>query len=149
MPVSSNYLSTCKKCKALCCTLVLPPVTRKERDDILDMGFDDHFSSIGNGVYIIKPTKQGNCPYLKTDYTCKINEVKPKLCKIWPVIPRHKNNKRGCIVIKCPIFPQISKDELKQAKKESETIPLPIINHLWDISNETKKKYKQFKYEEI
>ena len=149
MPVSSNFLSTCKKCKALCCSLVLPPVTKKERNEILDMGFNDYFTNIGNGIYSIKPTKQGICPYLKSDYSCKINKVKPKLCRIWPVIPRYKNDKRECIVIKCPIFSQISKSDLDQAKKESETIPISIINHLWNISNDTKKKYKLFEYEKI
>lgn len=149
MPTSQQLLEECKKCKALCCTLVLPPVTEKERNDILNAGFNDYFTHIGNGIYTIKPADQGRCPYLKHDYSCEIHPVKPILCRIWPVIPRYKNNKRGCIVVKCPLFSQLPRDVINQAKKEGETIPLPVIYRLWDISSETKKKYEIFEYEEI
>lgn len=149
MPTSKQFLTICKKCKALCCTLVLPPVTEKERNAILEAGFTDHFTYIGNGTYTIKPTDHGKCPYLTFDDSCKIHQVKPNLCRIWPVIPRYKNNKRGCIVVKCPLFFQLHRDVINQVKKEAEAVPLPIINHLWDISSEMKKKYNVFEYEEI
>jgi len=149
MPTSKQFLTVCKKCKALCCTLVLPPVTEEERNAILKAGFTDHFTHIGNGIYTIKPTEQGKCPYLTFDDSCEIHQVKPKLCSVWPVIPHYKNNKRGFIVVKCPLFSQLPKGAIDQAKKEAETIPLPIIHHLWNISSETKKKYKVYDYKEL
>lgn len=149
MPISHRFLEVCNQCKALCCTLLMPPVTEKEKHNILKAGFEDHFAKIGDGVYAIKPGDNGNCPYLKKDYSCKIHGVKPTLCKVWPVIPHYQNNKRDCIVIKCPLFPLISKKEFQQTKKEAERIPLPIVQHLWNISPAMKQKYKRFEYEKI
>ena len=149
MPTSEKYLSVCQKCKALCCTLVLPPVTEEERKVVLDAGFDNYFTSIGDGIYSINPTDKGNCPYLKSDFSCGIQSVKPKLCKVWPVIPCYKNNKRGFIVIKCPIYPYLSNEDLEQSKLDAGDISLLVIEKLWDISEDTKKKYKVFEYEEI
>jgi len=149
MLTSEQFLSVCRHCKAWCCTLVRPSVTEHEKLAILAVGFNDYFTKIDDDIYIIKPDSNGICPYLKDDYSCKIHQVKPKLCKIWPVIPRYKNGKRDYVVIKCPLFPQLSKEKLEQAKKEAETISTLIIQHLWDISPETKQKYKRFEYEEI
>jgi len=149
MPMSEQFLSVCNHCKAWCCTLVRPPVTEQEKLDILAAGFNDYFTKDEDDIYTIKPDSNGICPYLKDDYSCEIHQVKPKLCKIWPVIPRYKNNKRDYIVIKCPLFPELSREELKKAKKKAETISTPIIQHLWAISPEMKRKYKQFEYEEI
>jgi len=147
--ISHVFLATCKQCKSFCCTLVRPPVTEQERENILKAGFNDYFIHVGNGIYDMESGDNERCPYLKHDYSCEIHSVKPELCRIWPVIPRYKNNKRDCIVIKCPLFPHLSEKEIMQAKKEAETLPLSIIEHLWDISPEIKKKYKVFEYEEI
>lgn len=149
MPTSRQTLFVCEQCKAFCCNLVRPPITEQEKQDILEAGFSDYFIDVGNGIYDIKPAKDGTCPYLKRNYSCEIHRVKPKLCRIWPVIPRYKDNKRGCIVVKCPLFPYMSKKEIQQAKKVADTIPPAIIKHLWDISSEMKKKYKRFQYQEI
>ena len=149
MPTSKQFLTVCKKCKTLCCTLVLPPVTEKERNAILKAGFTDYFTHISNEIYTIKPTDQGKCPYLSCNDSCTIHQVKPKLCRVWPVIPYYKNNKRGYIVIKCPLFSQLSKEDIICAKKEAETISIPIIEKLWNISPETKQKCKVYDYEEL
>jgi len=127
----------------------MPPITEKEKDDILKGGFEDYFMKITDEVYTIKSGDNGKCPYLNEDYSCKIHSVKPTLCKVWPVIPRYQNKKRECIVIKCPLFPLISKKEIQQTKKEAERIPLPIIQHLWTISPAIKQKYKKFEYDKI
>jgi len=149
MPVSPEYLDVCTKCKALCCNLVLPPVTEEERNMVLEAGFPDYFTKVDINIYAIKPGDKGQCPYLKDDYSCEIHQIKPIFCKIWPVIPRDKDNKRGGIIIKCPLYPLLSKDELEKAKKEGENVPLACIHHLWNISEETKQKYKVFEYEEF
>ena len=149
MPTSQHFHDVCNRCKAYCCTIVRPPVTEKERQDVLNAGFKDHFIDLGNEIYKIKPGKNDNCPYLKNDYSCEIHTVKPNLCRVWPVVPRSRNTKRSCIVIKCPLYHHLSKGELEQAKKEAEIIPLPIIRHLWTISPKFKNKFKIFEYEEI
>ncbi len=149
MRVSNQYLSICNHCKAWCCTLVRPLVTKQEKNAIIAAGYSNFFIKYENDVYSIKPNEKGICPYLKDDYSCDIHHLKPKLCKIWPVIPRYKNGKRDYIVIKCPIFPELSKDDLKQAKNEAEAIPTPIVKYLWAISSEVRHKYKRFEYENI
>ena len=149
MPISQRFLTVCNKCKALCCTLVLPPITENERNDIIDAGFPDYFTKKANGIYTIKPTNQGKCPYLSHNDSCIVHKVKPQLCRVWPIVPRIKNNKKEYIIIKCPIFPLLSEDDIKNSKKEAEKIPSEIINQLWNISNELKEKYKKFEYEVI
>ncbi|UCD12953.1 MAG: YkgJ family cysteine cluster protein [Thermoplasmatales archaeon] len=149
MLVSQRFLRVCNQCKAFCCTLLIPPVTEKEKHNILKAGFKNHFIKIRDDMYTIKSRDNGNCFYLKEDYSCGIHSVKPALCRVWPIIPRYHNNKRGCIVIKCPLYPLISKTGLKQTKKEAERIPLPIVQHLWNISTAMKERYKRFEYEEI
>ena len=86
---------------------------------------------------------------MKSDNTCQIHNVKPDLCKIWPIVPRIKNNKKECIVIKCPIFPLLSENDIEHSKKEAYNMPSEIIRQLCDISDELKEKYKKFEYESI
>lgn len=149
MPTSSQFLTVCTQCKAFCCTLVRPPITEKEKHDILRARFKDFFIKVEEGIYEIRPRDSDKCPYLKNDCSCEIHDVKPKLCRIWPVVPQYKNKKLSYIVIKCPLFSYISKKEIQQAKIDAKTIPPQIIRHLWNISSKMKEKYKQFEYEEI
>ena len=149
MPTSSNVQAVCIQCKAFCCTKVKPPITEQEKRKILESGYKDYFHKIDKGVYTITSGSDKKCPYLKSDYTCQIHKVKPKLCQLWPIIPHYKKNKRGCLVIKCPIYPLLTEEEIQKAKKEANTIPINIINHLWNVSPETKQEYKKFEYEEI
>jgi len=149
MPLSTEFLKRCKECKGFCCTLVIPPVTEQEKEKILKAGFEDHFKYIGNGIYKITKDKNKSCPYLQKDWTCEIQSVKPDLCKLWPIIPYIKNNKRGFIVIKCPIYSYLSKEDIIQAKKEAEAISDIVVELIWDIPEKIKNKYKQFEYEKI
>lgn len=149
MPTSPSFLSTCKQCRAFCCTIVTPLLTTKERDIILQAGYPNRFIKITKDVYRIQPDSRGECPYLQSDHTCEIHQVKPKLCSIWPVIPRYKNNKRSTIVIKCPLYTLLSGKELQQAKKEACSISDSVIFHLWNISTVNKDKAKRFEYEEL
>jgi Fe-S-cluster containining protein len=146
---SSDSLRVCKKCHAFCCTAILPLLTEQEKNAILDAGFTNNFIEIENRIFTIKKGKNGSCPYLTRRNTCSIQKVKPKLCKIWPVVPRIKNNRKFTIVIKCPLFPSLSLQEIQQAKNEAETIPQTIISYLWNIPPAMKEKYKRFCYEEI
>ena len=149
MPTLTNYQAVCTQCKAFCCTQVKPPLTEQEKSKILKSGFKNHFKKINKGIYTIKSDNNKNCPYLKSDYTCQIHKVKPKLCRLWPVIPYYKNKKRGCLIIKCPIYPLLTQEDIRIAKKEAKTIPNNIVIYLWNISLEIKQKYKKFEYEKI
>jgi len=149
MTTTQERLQVCQQCQSLCCRLVLPLVTQKERNKILDEGYNNSFIKIDNGIYKINSDEQKKCPYLTHNYTCEIHHLKPTLCRIWPVIPYNKKKKRGCIVIKCPLYSHLTKEMIQQAKKEAETIPDTVIHHLWNIPQEIKKKYKIFEYEEI
>jgi Fe-S-cluster containining protein len=149
MPASSAFLSVCKQCTAWCCTMVKPPVTTQERNTILQAGFPDYFVQLNKDIYQIKAEEQHPCPFLKKDYSCEIQNVKPKLCKIWPVIPRYKQSKLEFIIINCPLTSTLHPSEIQHAKKEAETLPPLLIQHLWSISPDMKKKYKRFTYKEI
>jgi Fe-S-cluster containining protein len=149
MPVSPKFAHLCKQCNSWCCKLVLPPITLQEKQHIINAGFTDHFYEIKKGIYGMKSNSNNHCPYLQPNNTCKIHNVKPVLCKIWPVVPRYKNKRRSDIIIKCPLYPCLTLNDIKQAKKEAKTIPAFIIHHLWKISPGIKEKYKRFEHEKI
>ncbi|MFH1014233.1 MAG: YkgJ family cysteine cluster protein [Thermoplasmatota archaeon] len=149
MPTSSTYRNICTQCKAYCCTLVTPPITEKEKQKILKAGFPDHFEKIEKNLYTIKSEHTNKCPYLKNDYSCSIHTVKPHLCNLWPVVPYNKNNTRGCLLIKCPLFPFLSKKTIDATMKKAATIPLPLVEHLWKLPSKMKEKYKKFDYKKI
>ncbi len=149
MPVSDRFLSCCIPCKAWCCTEVLPPITKEERDAIINEGFTDCFQKKEENLYCIQPNASGKCPFLKKDLSCKIHTVKPLLCKLWPVIPRYKEGKRECIVIHCPLFSQLSQQDLEKTKEHAECISPHIVHYLWMLSEEKKQQYKRFHHETI
>ncbi len=149
MPTSPEFLKACTTCKAFCCTAVMPLLTKQEKNKILAAGFNDSFIEIEKGIYTIKSSKDHTCPYLTAEYSCKIQNVKPKLCKTWPVIPRYEQHKRTFMVIQCPLYPSLSKQEIQQAKKEAATIKQRIVLLLWSISPDLKQEYKRFQYEAI
>lgn len=147
MLTSSSFHFVCKRCKAYCCKLILPPITGMERQKILQAGFPDHFKKIQDDLYIIKPDKSSKCPYLTENYSCSIHTVKPQLCLLWPIIPSFKNKKKGSIVVQCPLYPYLSKNAVNKAISEADHIPSYIIEYLWNISSEEKQKYKRFHYQ--
>lgn len=149
MPTSSTYRTICTQCKAYCCTLVVPPVTEKEKQKILKAGFPNYFKKIEKNLYIIQSEHTKKCPYLKEDYSCSIQSVKPNLCKLWPVVPHYKNDTRGCLIIKCPLYSYLSKETIDNTIKKTANIPIPIIKYLWSLPKEMKEKYKKFDYQKI
>ena len=149
MPNSPTYRDVCKKCKAYCCSIIRPPITLKEKQDIINSGFEDHFIKVANDIFEIKSKNNNKCPYLTKDLTCKIHKVKPQLCKVWPIVPRQDKIKKTFIVIKCPLYQYLSEKELEQAKKEANLISPQIIQHLWKLLPELKNKFKIFDYQEI
>ncbi len=148
MPKFYKFLEVCKKCKAFCCKLDGPTLTEKEKNKILKAGFKDYFIKIGKGLYDVK-TKQQVCPYLKKDYSCEIQKVKPRLCLAWPIIPYYKKGKRFYEIIKCPLYPYLNKKEIKKARKEASRISIDMIKNIWEMPLSMKKKIKKFGHEEI
>ena len=149
MILHSDPKSVCQECKAFCCRLVTPPVTEKEKQQILKAGFPDFFEKIGTDLYRIKSQDKKRCPYLKKDDSCSIHNVKPELCALWPVVPYYKNKKRGCLIIKCPLHSYLPKKFIDDSMREAKNIPLHIIEQLWKLSPEMKEKYKRFDYQKI
>jgi len=149
MPTSQEFLNVCRDCHAFCCTIVRPVLTNQERQRILGEGFPDHFIKIQDNIYEIQLGEKGRCPYLDKNNACLIQRVKPKFCKIWPIVPYIKNKKRGYLVIKCPLFFHISKKKLNETKKQAEEIPDDIIEHLWESTKKKKNRFKIFEYQEI
>lgn len=148
MPTSNDYIKICTNCRAFCCTAHRPPVTEEEKNTITEAGHANCFVKVKDGIYEIEE-KDGKCPYLQKDYSCKIQEVKPSLCKTWPIIPRYKNDKRDCLLVKCPLFPLLSTKDLDNAKEEARKIPIALVKQLWTISEKTKNEFKKYEYEKI
>lgn len=139
-------LIACKKCNAFCCTQIKPPVLKSERQIIIKSGYEDCFKKIDDDLYEIISKKDNECPYLDSNKSCKIHKIKPIFCRIWPVIPRLKNNNFEFIIIKCPIYSYMTKNEIQDAIKDTKNIPKKAIKYLWEISDEAKQKYKKFEY---
>jgi len=148
MPKSAKFLDVCKECKAYCCKAGGPKVSKKDRDKILKAGFKDCFVEVSNEVYAVK-TKNDICPYLKRDYSCEIQKVKPGDCMAWPVIPGYKNSERFYMVAKCPLYAHLSKKAIEKAKLEASKIPINVIKEAWKLSPAAEQKSKKFEYEEI
>ena len=112
-----NIKKVCGKCKASCCKMGGPDFTKKEMQRVLRAGFKDCFSKIDNNHYELK-SKNGKCPYLSKDYSCLIHNVRPLMCKCWPIFPDIKNKKREYFLIQCPVTSYLSKKEILTMKKQ-------------------------------
>jgi len=148
MPTSNDFIKTCKECRAFCCTAHRPPVNEKEKNAIINAGYADFFVKVKKGIFELI-SKDRRCPYLLDDFSCEIQEVKPSLCKAWPVIPRCKGNIREFFITKCPLFYHLSEEDIKKAKDEAKKIPKDIVDQLWTLSEEIRKDFKKFDYEKL
>jgi Fe-S-cluster containining protein len=130
----SEYLNVCQKCKASCCKLGGTNLTKKEVDRILDKGHKNHFIVVKEGVYELKSKKNGVCPYLKEDFSCKIHDVKPLICTCWPIFPEYdeKRKKINHELINCPLTKKMKKEEIFKCKKESLCVSLDVAQSAAD-----------------
>ena len=132
----------CIKCGAKCCFLGGPSFTKKEREKILKAGFKDIF--IFSGKYYDLKAKNDKCPFLKNKL-CLIHSIKPIVCKIWPVYPIFKENKRKFIILCCPLSKDLSKKEIKMLKKLAEKIPKGLaVYSISDLSPKTIRRLNKF-----
>jgi len=116
-------------------------VTKKERDKILKAGFDDAFIQRGN-YYEIK-SKNGRCHFLKNEL-CLIQEIKPLLCKIWPVYTIFKRDKKEILVVDCPLARKLSKKEIQKLKTMTKKVTkgLAMLDYT-NVPASIKKKFKK------
>lgn len=123
-----NIKRVCLKCKASCCKMGGPDFTKKEMQKVLKAGFKNCFSKIDDDWYELK-SKNGRCPYLK-NYLCSIHDVRPLMCKCWPVYLKFKNKKREYILIQCPLTPYLSKKQILEMKKQASKLPKRFVEEV-------------------
>jgi len=63
--------------------------SKEEMQRVIDAGHPDYFIKSGENHYEVK-TKNGICPYFSEDKACMIHEVRPAMCRVWPVYPECK-----------------------------------------------------------
>ena len=132
-----DFQNICRNCRVnginqYCCqsggSLILP----REKGKILDkMGkvYSRYFKKEGP-FYLLKARTGRKCPFLKNG-ECQIQEIKPLICKIFPV-RFYENSAKITYLLStpCPAIRRLSQKELrkqiKQAKKDILKIPKPI-----------------------
>ena len=108
----------CKTC-GMCCKypLVLPA----ERERIVKKaGFlkERHFKDMG-GYFVID---KNPCPFLEKG-KCRIEEIKPDCCKVFPLVLRiEKNRIRWVVSDDCPISDQIPESYIRKAKEQGKKV---------------------------
>ena len=130
MVKSEVFLEACQKCKAACCKLGGPDFSKKEMKQTLKAGFPNHFVKISKNHYELR-CKKGVCPYLNKDYSCKIHKVKPLMCLCWPIGVDLEKNKKTLYLFKCPITKLLSKEAIKEFKKEAAKLPNEMLREAW------------------
>lgn len=125
---ASKASEVCIKCGAYCCKLGGPDFTKEEMERVLKAGHPDYFVKIGRNHYELKGRK-GVCPYLKGNNSCLIQKVKPPMCKSWPVDVEYKKNKKAFLLIKCPLTPLLSKQDIGTMRKQAGSTTREIIEN--------------------
>jgi Fe-S-cluster containining protein len=98
---SLSLLNHCKTCTSSCCTKGKVITTEKNHEEILATGAEDNFWKIELpvGNFYILDFKMGSCRYLDDTGRCTIENVKPMVCKTYPVFPKGQDAytlKTGC-----------------------------------------------------
>jgi len=145
------FLKTCQKCKTSCCKMGGSDLTEKEVRRILKANHPNFFRKIGKDHYEMK-SKKGICPYLNKDYSCKIEDTKPLMCRSWPVDPEYKGKKAEFLLMQCPLTQFLTSKQVKEMKKHAGKIKPHIINAAFSESKLSKsdidliyKRYQKFK----
>ncbi len=144
MVTSNKFLNVCQKCKAACCRMGGPDFTEAEMKKVLKSGHKNYFFEVRDGIYELR-SKKAVCAYLKKDKSCEIQNLKPQMCRSWPVFPIIKNNKRKYLIIDCPITMLLSKEQLVKCKKEASKIPKKLLDAALDFSTLSKSNAKLIK----
>lgn len=153
--LDNPFLKTCQKCKDSCCKLGGSDITEAELKRILKANYPNFFRKIGKDHYEMK-SRKGICPYLEKDYSCQIEDVKPLMCRSWPVDIDYKGKNQIFMLIKCPLTPLLTQKQIKEMKKHAAKIKPHIINASFSKSKLSKPdqdliycRYKKFKMKEL
>jgi Fe-S-cluster containining protein len=111
-------LEICRKCQASCCKFGGADFTGGEMRRVLDAGYPNYFVKINENHYEMK-SERGTCPYLKSDYSCLIHDVRPLVCKSFPVYVVCKNNETEFCLIACPLSAVLSKNDIEVMKEQA------------------------------
>ncbi len=134
-------LRVCRKCKATCCKMGGADFTKKEMGRVIGAGYKNFFRKIDEDSYELK-SKKGICPYLAKDNSCSIHNVRPAMCKCWPVYARYKRNKREFLLIRCPLVGCLSKKDISRMRKEAAKIPRGMLETTFTSSHLPKSDLK-------
>lgn len=122
-----SFLKTCQKCKATCCKMGGADLTEEEMIRILKANHPNFFRKIDKNHYEMK-SKKGICPYLNNNHSCQIQDIKPLMCRSWPIDTDYKGKKAALVLIKCPLMPLLSSKQVKEMKKQAGKVLPHIIN---------------------
>jgi Uncharacterised protein family (UPF0153). len=112
---SDRSLEVCRRCKASCCRLGGPDFTGSEKDKILQAGKKDFFVEINKNHFEID-CKRGVCPYLAKDNSCSIHDIRPLMCRVWPLNIEFIKDEKYLMMIDCPLTPFLSKKDILEMK---------------------------------
>jgi|SRR3989338_1749808 len=136
-----KILETCKACQATCCKMCGPDFSETEMKRVLAAGHPNFFNKINEHHHELK-TKDGLCPYLKEDHSCSIHELRPAMCRSWPIYPECSKDKKKYFQINCDLTPLLSEEEIEKLKKESESIPKELLVSSYNNSGLAEEEIK-------
>jgi hypothetical protein len=121
----------CNKCGAMCCRAGIIAATGEEHKAIVEAGFEDHFKKEGKIFFIINHNSV--CPYLKGS-ACTVYELRPSICRCWPVHPLFRNGKHGHHLYTCPLSKHLTEKDLEGLKGLALDVPKEICLFVekWD-----------------
>ena len=86
---------------------------------MLTAGRPDHFVKLNENHYETK-CNNGICPYLNLkDNSCSIHEVRPIVCRSFPVYVESKNGKTNLSLVDCPLSRYLSHREINVMAKQA------------------------------
>lgn len=124
---NNTSLNVCKNCGAICCkTVGGPNVTKKEMQKVMNAGHPDFFVKHSDNHYEIK-SKNGTCLYLRKDNLCSIHDVRPLVCRWWPVDYAYRNGRVEIFLAECPLTKYVSEKFIQHMKKQIKQLPKETI----------------------
>ncbi|NTV23742.1 MAG: YkgJ family cysteine cluster protein [Nanoarchaeota archaeon] len=122
-----DFLKICQQCKAKCCKIGGTDFSEEEMKKVIDAGHPDFFVKIDEDHYETK-CNDGVCPYLGKDEACTIHEVRPKLCRRWPVYSSVEAEERKNYLVDCPLARVLSQDIILNMVKINEDISSEFVS---------------------
>lgn len=142
---NNTSLKICQKCGGLCCkTLGGPNVTKNEMQKVVNAGHPNFFIKHSNTHYEIK-SKKGTCLYLSKENLCSIHEVRPLVCRWWPVDYTYRDGKIELFLIECPLTKYVSEKYIQLMKRQITQLPEKTIHDFYSSTYLHKSEIKLIK----